>query len=378
MGDLKDQNTSYPTVKDTATEITIETALPAHINGPVSAVLAIENELGTGLKGVMAVLATRLLQNIATDGGLLRDTAFPLSPANTPHLFYRTDIQLLYIYNIFTATYDVVSTATVLSAYVPKAINTVITATHTFNPTLAGDPPFVIGSNATGVKIDGLNADQLDGYHAGTGNGNVPVSTGTKNTNLNADMLEGYHANTAAGANQIPVIDGSSVLTINGDIAIPNALSFAIKDSTGAFNTIAHRDVSNITYLGDLQRLHTGFLILSGTGESAFQFETQPGEIRTVWHSGNAPLNNPLSAGTYITQSITETEWVIPSGIYHIIDTSTGGVYVICGIKNGSGSWAYPSNNSPFGGGTIISDGVNIAFKANNGNSGHEISYRKF
>jgi hypothetical protein len=40
----------------------------------------------------------------------------------------------------------------------------------------------------------GLNADMVDGYHAGNSSGQVALSNGTVCTNLNADMVDGYHA----------------------------------------------------------------------------------------------------------------------------------------------------------------------------------------
>jgi hypothetical protein len=44
-----------------------------------------------------------------------------------------------------------------------------------------------------------LNADLLDGYHAGNGTGDIPVSNGTVNTNLNADMVDGVGADQLVG-----------------------------------------------------------------------------------------------------------------------------------------------------------------------------------
>jgi hypothetical protein len=41
--------------------------------------------------------------------------------------------------------------------------------------------------------VPNLNADFVDGYHAGNNSGQVPVSNGTVNTNLNADLLDGQH-----------------------------------------------------------------------------------------------------------------------------------------------------------------------------------------
>jgi len=50
-----------------------------------------------------------------------------------------------------------------------------------------------------------LNADLLDGYHAGNSSGNVPISNGSTNTNLSADLLDGYHN----GAVSADLLDGS-------------------------------------------------------------------------------------------------------------------------------------------------------------------------
>jgi hypothetical protein len=48
--------------------------------------------------------------------------------------------------------------------YVHISTARTITAQHTFNPTSTG-APFVIGSNANGQLVTGLNADQVDGHH---------------------------------------------------------------------------------------------------------------------------------------------------------------------------------------------------------------------
>ena len=38
-----------------------------------------------------------------------------------------------------------------------------------------------------------LNADLLDGKHAGNNAGEIPINNGILNTNLNADLLDGKH-----------------------------------------------------------------------------------------------------------------------------------------------------------------------------------------
>lgn len=49
--------------------------------------------------------------------------------------------------------------------------------------------PFTVTSS---TKVNNLNADLLDGYHAGNGNGQIPVNNGILNNNLNAELLEGH------------------------------------------------------------------------------------------------------------------------------------------------------------------------------------------
>ena len=120
-----------------------------------------------------------------------------------------------------------------LTAFVLKSTPTVITAVHTFNPTTAG-APFTLGANAQGQLVTGLNADTVDGQHAnafasathnhdtsyirkGTADTITAVHTfspstasapfilgenaqGQLVTGLNADTVDGQHANAFAPA----------------------------------------------------------------------------------------------------------------------------------------------------------------------------------
>lgn len=64
-----------------------------------------------------------------------------------------------------------------------------------------------------------LNADLLDGYHAGNSSNQVPVSNGTLCNSLNADLVDGYHASsfllTSGGS-----ISGN--LSVSGYVTIGN------------------------------------------------------------------------------------------------------------------------------------------------------------
>jgi len=51
-------------------------------------------------------------------------------------------------------------------------------------------PPLIVNSQ---IKVNNLNADLLDGKHAGNNDGDISINNGTLNNNLNADMFDGYH-----------------------------------------------------------------------------------------------------------------------------------------------------------------------------------------
>ncbi len=162
MADLKNGTSSYPTSVDSATLVAdgVDTPSQGHFNGPATAVVNIETELGIGLKGALADLATRLNINMSTAGGFLYGAAFPVAPANTPHMFWRTDLNKLYHYDISLASYSEVATSVSLADYVSKTTGATISAVYQFNPTVAG-APFTLGANGQNQRVTGLAADKL-------------------------------------------------------------------------------------------------------------------------------------------------------------------------------------------------------------------------
>jgi len=64
-------------------------------------------------------------------------------------------------------------------------------------------------------KLNNLNSDLLDNYHAGNNNYNIPINNGTLNSNLNADMVDGYNASQTPTANTIPVAGSDGKLNID-------------------------------------------------------------------------------------------------------------------------------------------------------------------
>ena len=71
-----------------------------------------------------------------------------------------------------------------------------------------------------GTLQSGLNADQVDGYHAGNSSGQVPVSNGTVCTNLNADKVDGLDVTGSgtAGLRRIYISTSSPSGGADGDV----------------------------------------------------------------------------------------------------------------------------------------------------------------
>ena len=76
-----------------------------------------------------------------------------------------------------------------------------------------GDIVWNAGNDGAG---SGLDADQLDGQHAGNTSGNVPLNNGTLNTDLNADRLDGQHAGNVSGS--VPLNNGTLNTNLNADL----------------------------------------------------------------------------------------------------------------------------------------------------------------
>lgn len=225
MGDLKTQNTSYPAVKDTATlfaDLTDDIVAQNH-NGPNTAIVAIENELGIGLKGTKADLATRLMVNVGTDGGIVKATADPASPG-TPAFYYNTVTNKLKIFNISTGQWDEFTTAVGLASYVRTDIPNTITAVHTFGATTDTSAPFIVAS-ATSATVTNLDAGKVGGQarvltinadhtHTATGamGGKIDHLTALNNTGSNTHAQIDTFISTKAAASGLASLDSNSLV----------------------------------------------------------------------------------------------------------------------------------------------------------------------
>jgi hypothetical protein len=70
----------------------------AHINAVQTEIVTIETILGTNVKGNRADLKTRLNNALDADGTILSGSSYP-SPSLPSQLYYRTDLDVLYIMN---------------------------------------------------------------------------------------------------------------------------------------------------------------------------------------------------------------------------------------------------------------------------------------
>ena len=280
MSNLKVANTSYPTNLDTATLIAPGTdeIVAAHINGPVSAILALETELGIGLKGTAASLVARLASNMAADGGIFRASTIPVSPVTTvTHLLWVTSTTRLYLWDVIGAQYKRVDSTNIhadLSGllapaddhtqYVHNTIARTISANHTFSGTLHGSPIF--DGNPTFSASPIFSATPLfSGTAHFSGNplfdGNPTfsstpsftqpigvspflVTSTTVVANLNAALLNGaagsQYARLDAASNftVTPQINGNNIITAATVLSFPSMLQNVAFAATVAMSNL--------------------------------------------------------------------------------------------------------------------------------------------
>ncbi len=92
--------TEYPgAIKNfTTKEDKVDLNEAAHINDMQDEIEAIQTELGVDVAGSATNLVTRLARCLANNGAMKQGTSFPGSP-NEGDFFYRTDEDVMYIYN---------------------------------------------------------------------------------------------------------------------------------------------------------------------------------------------------------------------------------------------------------------------------------------
>lgn len=113
----------------------------------------------------------------------------------------------------------------------------------------AGTAPLSVTSS---TLVTNLNADLLDGLHAGNADGQIPISNSTLNTNLNADLLDGLHSDGFI-LNQTATQQAAG-FRINGDgifnggkigIGTTNPIGDLHIESTGDVTIVLNADTDN-------------------------------------------------------------------------------------------------------------------------------------
>jgi len=266
--------------------------------------------------------------------------------------------------------------------------------------TAGGVPPLVVASS---TLVNNLNADLLDGNHAGNSAGQIPISNNTLCTGLNSDLLDGNHAAAFATAghshdhgtltgladddhpqyfnlSQSETVNGNTSFagtsTFNGGAtfnSIP-ALNGGTTGSTAPFTVDSTYLVTNLnadlldgyhasglgashnhwgqtwTGSGTGLTLSGGSVGLSGTGSSqgvvGFGYYGVYGYAGATsgWNTGvyGLSMSSDGYGGYFVSSSDTESN--VKSGVYGRDDSDTGfgvaGHNYYAGVGVGAWSWS--------------------------------------
>jgi len=147
-----------------------------------------------------------------------------------------------------------------------------------------------------------IDADKVDGYHAGNNENQLAVSNNTVCTNLNADKLDGYHAGN--GANNLLILGN------DGIVPDANLKSYALSTHTHPLT-----DILTSQEIHGFHNMH----IQSGVNEGTTSYVYPPDgysmndllafipSIRTIYFSGDVDGNDSL----YCYWSTDETKIII-------------------------------------------------------------------
>lgn len=178
--------------------------------------------------------------------------AASMEHANTAartYTFQNGDGTVAFLADIAAAVADVVYRSTPVT----------ITAVHTFNPAAPG-APFILGANAVGQLVTGLNADQVDGAHAS--------STPTAST--------------------IPIANGSNKLAagwISEVLALADLSDVTAK--TGSGTTVAMQTGPTLSELA----LSTYTVFTDQAANAGATGRLQRNGAELSWHNGTAATN---------------------------------------------------------------------------------------
>ena len=201
-----------------------------------------------------------------------------------------------------------------------------------FNGGVSGSTsPFTVNSS---TLVSSLNADLLDGQHAGNASGGIPLNNGTLNTNLNADLLDGLHASAIQ-----PHYQGVKVVAKSGGDYI--TVSAALAAITDASDTNRYL-VKVMPGVYSEQVTMKPYVDIEGAGELTTRI-TYTGsaaqDIGTVVGADNAELRY-LSVENTGGNTVAIAIYNNPASprLTHVTASASGGSNVNCGVYNSGAS----------------------------------------
>lgn len=185
--------------------------------------------------------------------------------------------------------------------YVHEDIARTISATHTFNPSLPGTP-FIIGANASGQIVTGLNADLLDGLNASAFQ---PVDSDL--TALSNTITNGIYVRTGSGTSATRSITGTigHVDVSNGDGVAGNpTISLPSVGTAGTYGSATQVPVITTDAQGRVTSAVSTAISLS-LGSLNDVTLTSPAASQVLTYNGTAWVNTTLSNGTVTSVATT-------------------------------------------------------------------------
>lgn len=181
--------------------------------------------------------------------------------------------------------------------YVHEDIARTISATHTFNPSLPGTP-FIIGANASGQIVTGLNADLLDGLNASAFQ---PVDSDL--TALSNTITNGIYVRTGSGTSATRSITGTTnqIEIVNGDgIAGNPTLSLANIGTAGTYGSSSQVPVFTTDAYGRVTSVANTSISLSLNDLNDVVI-TAPATSQVLAYNGTAWVNTTLTTTGTVT-----------------------------------------------------------------------------
>ena len=291
----------------------------AQINGTTKFALDVQTVLGNAstLKGTATDLASRLAVLLAANGSLQSGITFPVSPPPVMgQLFYRTDLQIVYVYDTSTAQWQVAFQSNIYA---------LLDGTSNFTGSLT------IKASAPGVRLIGQEANAKDWYIRESGGRlHTYLNTGTEAAPVFVEdnFFVPTGGSIAYGGSVAPVgwllCDGAAYSRVTyARLFAVIGTTFGVGDGSTTFNVQDKRGRTSIGLDGGTNRITSASVggananTLGGTGGA---------ETHTLTTAQEAPHQH--STGTAIAVGGTGSGFAaggLGSGITQITGSTGGG-----------------------------------------------------